>query len=256
MGDEEAPVAVHFLRADNGGTSRRDAVAAGFGSLTRADLGAARVAMRHDPARGTWRAVLVRPLAAGPLDLAKGLVPVAFAVWDGARRERSGNKALSGWKVLRLARWPADPGFAAELAWGRRPGELGDPARGRQLVQGMCTGCHAVGERRAAPPDLAPDLTGIGVVATPAYLRESIVDPSAVVVSGPNPSRHQDRAAPRDARGGFAPAAGFGWWRADPAGKKVSRMPAYAALPPPDVAAMVAYLVTLGAEAPPQGGSR
>jgi complex iron-sulfur molybdoenzyme family reductase subunit gamma len=256
MGDEELPVAVHFQRAADGATAGRDAIAAGFGSLTRADLGRARVAMRHDGARGAWRAVLVRPLAAGPLDLAKGLVPVAFAVWDGARQERSGNKSLSGWKVLRLARWPADPAFAAELAWGRRPGELGDAARGKQLVQSMCTGCHAVAERRAAPPDLAPDLTGIGVVATPAYLRDSIVSPSAVVLAGPNPARHQDRAAPRDASGGFAPAAGLAWWRKDPAGKKVSRMPAYAALPPQDVAAMVAYLVTLGADAPAAGSQR
>jgi complex iron-sulfur molybdoenzyme family reductase subunit gamma len=250
MGDEELPVAVHFQRAADAVTTGRDAVAAGFGSLTRADLGAARVAMSHDRARGVWRALLVRPLAAGPLDLAKGLVPVAFAVWDGARQERSGNKSLSGWKVLRLARWPADPVFAAELAWGRGPEALGDPARGKQLVHGMCTGCHAVAERRAAPPDLAPDLTGIGAIATPAYLRDSIVSPSAVVVPGPSPARRQDRTAPKDAHGGFAPAAAFTWWRRDPAGKKVSRMPAYGALPPPDLAAMVAYLATLGAEAP------
>jgi complex iron-sulfur molybdoenzyme family reductase subunit gamma len=256
MGDEELPVAVHFQRASEGGTAGRDAVAAGFGSLTRADLGGARVAMRHDGVRRAWRAVLVRPLVAGPLDLAKGLVPVAFAVWDGARQERSGNKSLSAWKVLRIARWPAEAAYAAELGWGRRPGDLGDAARGKQLVQGMCAGCHAVGERRAAPPDLAPDLAGIGVVATPAYLRESIVSPSAVVVAGPNPARHQDRAAPRDAHGGYAPAAGFAWWRRDAAGKKVSRMPAYGALPPADLAAMVAYLSTLGADAPAAGSQR
>lgn len=255
MGDPGQPVAIHLLRAGPaGGTEAREAVAAGFGSLTRADLGGARGALARTP--GGWRAALVRPLAAGALDLRAGLVPVAFAVWDGARAERGGNKSLSAWKVLRLPGFPADPAYAAELGWGRRPGELGDAGRGKQLALGMCAGCHVMGERRVARPGIAPDLSDLGVIATPAYVRESIVDPSAVVVPGPNPARHQDRAAPPDARGTFRPAEAFRWSRGGGAGRPVSKMPAYASLPGADVDAMVAYLMTLGVSAPVAGSTR
>jgi complex iron-sulfur molybdoenzyme family reductase subunit gamma len=252
MGDDEMKVAIHLLRAASDGTAVREGVASGFGTLVRADLGGAGGAMRHDAARGSWRAVFVRPLAAAGLDLRRGLVPFAVAVWDGARSERGGNKALSGWKLIRLPAPPVDAAYAAELAWGRRPGELGDPARGKQLVQGMCIACHAVGTLRVARPGLAPDLSGIGAIATPAYLRESIVDPSAVIVPGPNPAQHQDRTKAPGVVGAFPPNEGFAWFRREPAGKKVSRMPAYAALPQQDVLAMVAYLATLGA---PEGGA-
>jgi complex iron-sulfur molybdoenzyme family reductase subunit gamma len=111
----------------------------------------------------------------------------------------------------------------------------------------MCAACHAVGERRTARPGIAPDLGGIGAIATPAYLRQSIVEPSAVIVPGPNPAQHQDRAKAPGVAGAFPTSESFVWYRRDPAGRKVSKMPAYAGLPQPDVNAMVAYLATLGA---------
>jgi complex iron-sulfur molybdoenzyme family reductase subunit gamma len=248
MGDDELKVAVHLQRAaPDGAVIAREAVAAGFGSLARADLGGAKVAMRHDDAAGTWRAVFVRPLAAAGLDLRHGLVPFAVAVWDGARAERGGNKALSGWKLLRVPGFAVDPAYAAELARGRGADERGDAARGKQLVLSMCTGCHAVGDRRPARAGLAPDLGGIGAISTPAYLRESIVSPSAVVVPGPNPAQQQDRTRAPGVTGAFGPSEALVWSRKDPAGRRVSRMPAYAGLPDPDLRAMVSYLSTLGA---------
>jgi len=219
-------------------------VAAGFGTTTRAELGDARVAMRW--AAGTWRAVFVRPLAAPASDLARGLVPFAVAVWDGARSERGGNKALSAWKLLRLARLPADPAYAAELAWGRAAGEQGDLARGKQLVNGMCAACHVTAERKIARPGIAPDLSGIGAYSTPAYLRDSIVAPNAVIVPNPNPNQHQNRAEPAAAGQAWPRAEGFVWYRKDASGKLLSKMPPYASLPPADVNAMVVYLMTLG----------
>jgi len=254
MGDGEERVLLHLARAGAEGTQVRSAVAAGFGSSTRADAPAVQAAMRHDRAHGTWRAVFVRPLAVGANDLARGLVPVAFAVWDGARHERGGNKALSAWKLLRLPGREVDPAFAAELEAGRRPEDRGDLARGKQLVDGMCAACHHVGDRRLARAGLAPDLTAIGLQATPAYLRESIVKPSAVIVPSPNAAQHQDRARPRDANGAFPRAEAFVWARTDAGGKQVSRMPPYAALPPADLNAMVTYLMTQGA--PPAGAGR
>jgi complex iron-sulfur molybdoenzyme family reductase subunit gamma len=247
MGDPAQPVALYLQRAGPDGQRlilAREAVAAGFGSTTRADLGDARFGMRW--AAGRWRAVFVRPLTAPASDLARGLVPFAVAVWDGGRAERGGNKALSGWKLLRVERLPADPAYQAELAVGHRPEDRGDLARGKQLVQGMCSACHLMPERRIARPGIAPDLSAVGVIATPAYLRESIVAPSAIVVPSPNPAQHQDRSKPAGVTDAVPRAEGFVWSRVDAAGKPVSKMPAYAALPPADLNAMVTYLMTLG----------
>jgi complex iron-sulfur molybdoenzyme family reductase subunit gamma len=199
MGDPEQPVALYLARA-----------------------GTDAVTLRWKA--GAWRAVFVRPLKAPAHDLTKGLVPLAIAVWDGARSERGGNKALSGWKVLRVERLPADAAYAAELAWGRGPEAQGDLARGKQLVNGMCAACHQTAERKVARAGTAPDLSGIGVVSTPAYLRDSIVAPSTVVV-------------PRK-----------GWFRKDASGKLLSTMPPYASMPTADVQAMVTYLMTLGSQ--------
>ena len=253
MGDDEMPVAVYFQRAAAEGTVGRGAVAAGFGSLTRADLGGTRMALRRDSGRRTWRAVFVRPLAAAASDLRQGLVPFAIAVWDGARRERGGNKALSSWKLLRLPRFPLDAAYAAEMSREMAPGEGGDLARGKLLVETICAACHDVGDKRIAPPGMAPDLTGIGAIATPGYLRESIVAPSAVIVPSPNRYQHQDRSRDAGATGTFPSDETFAWYRRDASGKKVSKMPAFGSLPGPDVAAIVSYLMTLGAEPPGAG---
>jgi complex iron-sulfur molybdoenzyme family reductase subunit gamma len=253
MGDDAMPVAVYFQRAAAEGTAGREGVAAGFGSLTRSDLGGARMAMQYDRGRREWRAVFVRPLAAGRHDLRQGLVPFAIAVWDGARRERGGNKALSSWRFLRLPRFPLDAAYAAQVSSGRAPGERGDVARGKLLVETVCAACHAVGDKRIAPPGVAPDLTGIGAIATPAYLRESLVDPSAVIVPDLNPYQHQDRSTPVAPTGSFASDPAYAWYRRDESGKKISKMPAFASLPGPDIAAIVSYLMTLGAEPPGAG---
>ncbi len=248
MGDDALPVALYLQRAARGGPLAREAVAKGFGSSTRAELGGVRVAMRHDAGRAIWRAVFVRPITTPAHDLAaRGLVPFAVAVWDGARNERGGNKSLSGWKLLRMPRQQVDPAYASELAWGRGPDAAGDLARGKRLVETICAACHVAGERRTARPGIAPDLSAIGAIATPAYLRDSIVAPSAVLVPDPNTQQHQDRAKPVDAMGAYPRSEAFVWSRRDAGGKLVSKMPTYASLPADDVKAIVAYLMTLGA---------
>ena len=253
MGDEGLPVAVSMVRAGAQGPVVREAVAKGFGSLARADSAGSRAGMRYDRARKSWRAVFLRPLGAGERDLRRGLVPFALAVWDGSRLERGGNKALTRWKFLRLARYPLDQAYLAEMAWGFGPEGRADLARGKVLVEGMCVACHSVGQRRAPVPDLAPDLSAIGAIATPGYLRDSLLDPSAVVVPSPNPARHQDRSQAPGVLGPYQLNEGFAWSRRDAAGKAVSKMPAYAALPRPDLEAIVAYIMTLGAAAPAEG---
>lgn len=250
MGDEGQPVAVLLARATAAGAQARTTTGAGFGTLARTDLGPLTVALRYDRQRQAWRALFVRPLAAAGLDLRQGLVPFALATWDGSRQERGGNKALTGWRFLRLPGQPLDAGYAAEQAFGRGPGDLGDAVRGRGLFEESCTACHAAAGHQGAAPGLAPDLSAIGVIATPGYLRASLLRPSEVIVPNPNPRQHQDRTAARDARGAWPDDEAFTWFAREADGRTVSTMPDYAALPPQDLADLLAYLVTMGG-APP-----
>ena len=223
MGDEAAPAMLYLARAVENGTMGRELVAAGFGSSTRSSLGGAGFEMRYHAASRSWRAVFVRPLDAAGQDLRAGLVPIAFALWDGARHERGGNKALSSWKVLRMAGSRVDERYLAELSWGFDG--RGDVVRGKQLVDTVCGACHRAGDKRTAPLGLAPPLDDMGLVATPSYLRESMLAPSAVVVPGK------------------------GWSSRGAEGTRASVMPPFACLPPADVDAVVAYLRTLGVPA-------
>lgn len=252
MGDEEQPVTLFMQRAVVGGTAPRQGVRVGYGFPPRRRLPDAKVGMRYDPARKEWRAVVVRPLVLEEQDLRAGLVPYSVAVWDGEAKERGGNKALSGWKYLRMPRSPVDPAYLAEASWGHAPGDLGDARKGREIFEGTCSACHSAGALRAAP-GLAPDLTSIGVIATPAYLRDSIVDPSQVIVPSANPAQHQDRSRGPGPGGAWPPDEAYVWHAVGPDGKRTSGMPDYSGMPREEVAALVAYLRTLGTVLPAPG---
>lgn len=247
MGDEGAPVRVWMQRATKGGALMNTLVAAGFGSSTRqAPAAPTQGSMLYDAAKKTWRAAFVVPLSAD----AAGLVPVSVALWDGARLERAGNKRLSAWHFVKLPGKPLDAGYVKELAWGYAPGDLGDAAKGKQLAETMCIACHRFPGRAFAPVGLAPVLDDTGAIATPGYLRDSIVNPSLVVLHEPNPNQHYDKAAPRDANGAFANQEAFRWGSVGPDGKRVSKMPPFAAFTPEQVGDLVAFLRTLQGDAP------
>lgn len=54
---------------------------------------------------GVWSLVLTVPRAQDRFAFAQGMtVPVAFAAWDGAKRERGGEKAVSTWYFMSLER--------------------------------------------------------------------------------------------------------------------------------------------------------
>ncbi len=80
--------------------------AKGFGSLTMRPRTSQAVSAAGRWQDGRWTVVLRRPLAA-PADGGIGLAPgdrvsVAFALWDGAARDRNGQKLVSIWHDLRL----------------------------------------------------------------------------------------------------------------------------------------------------------
>jgi DMSO reductase family type II enzyme heme b subunit len=242
MGDEGSPVYLYMHRATDKPNVilTREMVAAGFASSTRADVGGVKGTMAYDGKAKVWRALFVRPLDVNGQSLKAGVVPFALAAWDGGRNERGGNKALSKWKFMRLAGFKVDPAYVNELAWGH--GATVDLVKGKALVEGVCVACHRIGDKQNALESFAPDLTHVGVISTPSYLRDSVMDPSAVVVPSYNFNRHYARAGTPDAYGAYPNNDTYKWYTLDAAGKKVSRMPAFAHLTPEDVVNIVGYL--------------
>jgi DMSO reductase family type II enzyme heme b subunit len=247
MGDAGSHVLMHMVRAGTGTVTARHAIAAGFGSLTHApDVTWMKTSMAYRATEKKWRALFSRPIVAADHSVDAALVPMAFALWDGGRDQRGGNKVLSGWRTLQLPNKAFDQTFLKELSYGYGDGEVGDVARGKGMVEAMCLACHRIGEKSYGPTDAAPELTNVGVYASHAYLRDSILNPSAVLVPNLNRNRHQDRSKPRDDTGAYssAPLGTFGIVGAD--GKPMSTMPAFATLPPAQLADMIAYLKSLG----------
>ncbi len=182
MGHGGAPVALWFWRGDD---SIETLAAEGFGTLTAQtpDGVKARGAWKD----GTWRVVFVRAYSApgehrvaiAPAKL--GLVPVAFATWNGESAERNGLKRLSAWRVLRFEKGKVDAAYAKHL------GEVtvtGDAERGKRLMSEKgCTGCHSF-PANPARPHIGPDLSYAGGIHSASYLHESLVEPSKIVVPG------------------------------------------------------------------------
>jgi DMSO reductase family type II enzyme heme b subunit len=92
MGSPKHPVRGWHWRA---GTDLPFAVTAtGIGTVERAKEHPVQARARW--AEGSWQVVLAGPLGAEGMPLAKGSgLPVAFAVWSGAARERAGLKSYS-----------------------------------------------------------------------------------------------------------------------------------------------------------------
>lgn len=84
-----------------------DAVARGFGTLESQPLAGQNVNGKGAWRDGHWNVIFVRELKSNDREdvkLAAGKsAPVAFAVWDGANRDRNGRKVISNWFQFVLA---------------------------------------------------------------------------------------------------------------------------------------------------------
>ena len=205
---------------------QRAFVSEGFRSMTEIKDGSETfdAKMRYDHRK--WRGTLVRPLKDAYVNLNSGAFPVSFAVWDGARMQRDGLKRLSQWVPVKLEGKKGGEALVKALTAAPK----GDAANGKKLVmQNGCAGCHYI-PGMSQPGFTAPGFANIGGYSTKAYLRESIVDPSAVVVPGYNRNAHPNTP-----------------WYHIVDGKRVSVMPPYP-LDDKSLDDMVAYLKTLKAE--------
>ncbi len=93
MGDENHPVSVYLKKVVAGRDYQKTFISKGFGSLTELKEKGVKITMKYN--KGEWKAVFVRPLQTENTQPKAGLVPIAFAIWDGNKYERDGNKSLS-----------------------------------------------------------------------------------------------------------------------------------------------------------------
>ncbi len=243
MGDDRHSVVVTVARARKEKAYARQFVAAGFGSLTRIDVNTT-MRIAYDAGKKRWTAQFTRPLRDRNVDLRRGLVPFALALWDGHVRERGGNKAASSWSSIRLAKYPLDKDYLAYLAWGEGGVPVGDAKRGKTLMT-PCTACHRVAGATLAQPGRAPGLDNVGGYGTAQYLRASIVTPNAVVVRQLNINRHYNKKGKRSARHAYPSNDAYRWYTGGHGKPRLSKMPAFAQLPIADIHDIVAYLKTL-----------
>lgn len=96
----------NLLAAQTMNSPVEDANARGFGTMTSQPPGAQNVGGRGFWRDGSWSVLFHRGLAspdAEDVQLVPGrLVPVAFAIWNGAQRDRNGRKVVSHWFRLSL----------------------------------------------------------------------------------------------------------------------------------------------------------
>jgi complex iron-sulfur molybdoenzyme family reductase subunit gamma len=195
----------------------RNFVSAGFRSMTQVRDGVnSNMNMIYNLNKHCWAGTLSRDLKDEYLNL-EGTVPVAFAVWDGSRNNRDGLKLLSGWNSVVLE-------DETELVEALNGEVSGDVANGKAQYDMNCAACHNT-------PFMAPSLANIGGYASAGYLKESISDPSAVVVPGYNRNAHKNTP----------------WYNVEN-GKRVSTMPSFSWMGEKDMKDLIAYLKTLKAE--------
>ena len=102
------PVNIWYWRADH--EAVENLAAGGFGSTThlpeQSVTGNALYHARRNERDNEWFVVMSRPLASQgkhQADLQKGVIPVAFALWQGEDSQRDGNKRVShGWILVNV----------------------------------------------------------------------------------------------------------------------------------------------------------
>ncbi len=138
-----------------------DLNAGGFGSLTSQPDKQQNVAGRGVWSGGKWKVVMARKMASpdsGDVQFKAGaVIPIAFAVWDGANGERGGEKAVSGWHYLGIetpkkmafrpvpkpVTFPRPPVPAAYKGMKNPlPLTLENIEEGRKLYDNNCSFCH------------------------------------------------------------------------------------------------------------------
>ncbi len=172
-------------------------------------------------ANNGWKGTLTRPLIDKYLDLNRSAIPVSFTIWD------KNIKFISSWMGVSLSAQKNDP-LLDRLSKKAK----GNIEKGKKLYISNCIKCHKIDDNKSTAQNIAPDLSNIGGYSTIDYLIESIIKPSAVIVSKKLP---QDNNSSN-------------WYKIDNNETKISTMPSFDYLDKASIIDIVTYLQTLKAK--------
>lgn len=122
---------------------------------------------------GYWRGTLSIPLKLDYLVLDRGAFPMSFAVSG-----RDNHKSMSSWIAVELV----SKGGGDSLLKALREQAKGDIVNGEKIALENCASCHQYRGASVGSDFMAPNLSNIGGYSTKEYLRESILNPSAIIV--------------------------------------------------------------------------
>jgi len=177
---------------------------------------------------GRWKATLSRALKTEYLDLTSGTFPVSIVIWDGNLSNVEHIEHISSWIGVKLFGTNGSDELQDSL---KSQGE-GDVDNGKRLAMENCAACHNFADASMAPENMAPNLSNVGGYSTVEYIKESIVDPSAIITPGYNPSEQSN----------------FPWFNTDETGSHISTMPSYDWMDEQSIEDLVTYFKTLKAK--------
>ena len=119
---------------------------------------------------GLWYGELTRDLVDNNIALDKGVNFVAFAIWNGAKKQRDGIKRISGWLPIKLESVLGGEEILAEF--NNKP--KADIKNGEKLVLEHCSMCHRYKEVQKANQYQAPNLSNVGGYMTRAYIKSAL----------------------------------------------------------------------------------
>lgn len=174
---------------------------------------------------GVWKGTLSRELKTEYLDLEKGAFPISLITWDGNVSNSDSIEYLSPWIGVKLV---GERG-GYELLDSLITQVDGDVANGKRLAVENCAACHNFTGSAKTLVNMAPDLSNVGGYSTLQYLKESMLDSSAVVVPNYNPTAEED----------------FPWYTLDENGNLASTMPSYHWMDEKSINDLVAFFSSL-----------
>ena len=174
---------------------------------------------------GFWYAVFSKELNGKNINLNRAFVPFYISVWDGDKFQRGNFKKVSQWLGLRFVENETDD----KLNKIQEESVAGNSENGRKLFEENCVICHNYRDYKNAPTFMAPNLSYIGQYALKDYIKESILEPSKVIIQSFNPKSHPN----------------YPWFEVNEKGERVSTMPSFEWMDEKSIDDILAFLETL-----------
>ncbi len=197
----------------------------GFNNAIKLDTKLSNITMDMIYKDGYWYGSLSKKLVDKNSNLSNGTFLVSFSLYDGKIKQRGRLRNLTPWLLARLEGIEGGESLVEEV----NHKISGDIKNGEKIALKNCSICHNYKNTRNAPVNMAPDLSFIGGYASIDYIKESILQPSKVIVPDFTDSAHPN----------------FSWIEKQENGKNISVMPSFEWMNEKNLNDLLAFMQTL-----------